>query len=90
MGTDRILAHLVHPIVFASKRQAICYIRNLVQCFSGSTLNVNECNGEELSPMGEYGLDPAGTNEFLPSRFVLGYARVWHSAKWLENMRYAM
>jgi len=51
--------------------------------------NVNECNGEGLSPMGEYGIDPAGTNEFLPSRFVLVYARVWHSAKWLENVRYA-
>ena len=39
--------------------------------------------------MGEYGIDPAVTNEFLPSRFVLVYARVWHSAKWLENVRYA-
>jgi hypothetical protein len=39
--------------------------------------------------MGEYGIDPAVTNEFIPSRFVLVYARVWHSVKWLENVRYA-
>ena len=52
-------------------------------------LNVNERNGEGLSPMREYGIDPAARNEFSPSRFVLVHARVWHSMKWLENVRYA-
>ncbi len=37
----------------------------------------------------KYGIDPAARNEFSPSRFVLVYARVWHSVKWLENVRYA-
>ncbi len=53
-------------------------------------LNVNEGNGEALTPMGEYDIDQAVTNEFLLSRFVLAYARVWHSVKCLENVRYAM
>ncbi len=53
-------------------------------------MNVNERNGEAFSPMRECGIDPAARNEFSPSRFVLVYARVWHSVKWLENVRYAM
>ncbi len=60
-----------------------------IYCFTGLTLNVNECRGEELSPMGEYAIDPAITNEFMPPRFVLVYVILWHSTKWLENVRYA-
>ena len=51
-------------------------------------MNVNERHGEALSAMRAYGIDPAARNEFWPSRFVLVYARVWHSVKWLENVRY--
>ena len=39
--------------------------------------------------MGEYDIDPVVANVFLLSRFVLVYARVWHSVKWLEKVRYA-
>ncbi len=39
--------------------------------------------------MGEYGIALAVTSAFLPSHFVLVYARVWYSVKWLENVRYA-
>jgi hypothetical protein len=41
-------------------------------------LNVNERNGEALSP--EYGIGPAARNEFSPSHFVFVYARVWRMA----------
>ena len=57
--------------------------------FTGSPVNVNERSGEVVSPMGEYDRDSAATNEFLPPCFVLVYAGVWHSVKWLENVRYA-
>ncbi len=52
-------------------------------------MNVNERNGEALLPTREYGIDLAARNDFSPSRFVLVYARVWHSVKWLESVRYA-
>jgi len=58
-------------------------------CFTGSMLNVNEGNGEASSPMEEYGLDPVATNAFLPSRFICGYAILWHSVKWPGDVRHA-
>ena len=63
------------------------YVKHVT--FYRITLNVNERDGEALSTMGEYGIAPAAMSEFLPSRFVLVYARVWHSVRWLENVRYA-
>jgi hypothetical protein len=82
-----------HVIPISVYNRRICWLRDVnvpyvASCFTGSALNVNERNGEAFLPMGEYGIALAARSEFLPSRFVCVYTRVWHSVRWLENVRY--